>query len=225
MNIIFENEHFVAVDKPSGWLSVVSRDRNDPRPCLALELQSRALQGVRIWPCHRLDVEVSGLILFAKSSEAHRAANGWFEFGKIHKTYEAISEKSSDLELRAKIEEQVEVETRWRSQIAKGKKRAFESSHGKEAITLATLIDAAKKIPLIGNCWHWKLKPLTGRPHQLRYELYKRQAPILGDRLYSSSQSFSLNGIALRALELNFDSKVNKSWGLPDTIVVAPFSI
>ncbi|MBS1983183.1 MAG: RNA pseudouridine synthase, partial [Bdellovibrionales bacterium] len=72
MKIVFENPHFLAADKAPGWLSVPSRlGADDARPCVGRELEKT--HG-RVWPVHRLDLEVSGLILFARNAEAHRAA-------------------------------------------------------------------------------------------------------------------------------------------------------
>ena len=65
LKIVFENPRFLVVDKPSGWLSVPGRQGEaDPRPCLSRELRARG----QVFPVHRLDEEVSGLILFARDA-------------------------------------------------------------------------------------------------------------------------------------------------------------
>lgn len=225
MNVLFENEHFIALDKPAGWLSVVSRDKDDPRPCLATQLQAKSAGQNRIWPCHRLDVEVSGLILFAKNSEAHRAANKWFEDHTIQKIYEALTELPVERESRAKLEAALNKSVTWRSIIARGKKRAYESAHGKEAITHAELLEIDGTLSDGTRFWHWHLKPQTGRPHQLRFELFKRQMPVIGDKLYSSNVSFTMSGIALRSIALSFEKIDAKAWGLPPMLEAPPFSI
>jgi len=65
----------------------------------------------------------------------------------------------------------------------------------------------------------WELHPLTGRAHQLRYEMSRRVGPIWGDVLYGSQRSFPAGGIALRAMGLDF-SRVPPAdrWGLPSEI-------
>ena len=61
----------VVVDKPAGWLSVPSHAGTaDPRPVVGTRLQTQL--GGRLWPVHRLDEDVSGLLLFARSAAAHR---------------------------------------------------------------------------------------------------------------------------------------------------------
>jgi 23S rRNA-/tRNA-specific pseudouridylate synthase len=65
--IVFENSDLLIVDKPWGWLSVPSRiGRKDPRHCLGILLQEQ--RGEQIWPCNRLDVEVSRLIICSNTT-------------------------------------------------------------------------------------------------------------------------------------------------------------
>lgn len=86
--IVFQNSFFVAVDKSAGTLSVPSRlGEKEERPCVGTMLQKEL--GRQIYPCHRLDFEVSGLLLFALEKDAHRIASRWFEQGEIQKKYEA----------------------------------------------------------------------------------------------------------------------------------------
>lgn len=69
---------------------------------------------------------------------------------------------------------------------------------------------------------HWELHPLTGRPHQLRYELSRHGHPIVGDQLYGSTLAFLNPGIALRAVQIDFSKAPGaKSFGLPNEIEVA----
>ena len=90
---LFENENWLVVDKPAGWLTVPGRNAEET-PVLGHVLEKT--KGMVLWPCHRLDREVSGLVLFAKKPEAHRLANGWFENHKIQKIYEAWTRYSSE---------------------------------------------------------------------------------------------------------------------------------
>lgn len=209
--IIFQNKHWLICDKPCGWLSVPSRTgAADPRKVLGLELEK--LLGLRIWPVHRLDCEVSGLLLFALNANAHRLANRWFENHDIRKTYEAWSHPVAGVV--ANMQEE------WRCLLVRGKKRAFEADYGKEAITLAQA--TGRIIYNEHDCQRWELMPLTGRSHQLRYELAKHASPIIGDQLYGSKCAFIADGIALRAIRLDFRScSEADALGLPP-IIEAP---
>lgn len=202
--ILLETPDAIIVDKPAGWLAVPGRDPKEARPVLGRELEKQL--GLQIFPIHRLDAEVSGVILYGKTAPFHREANALFENKKITKTYQALTPEgafgaSGDL--------------RWESKILRGKKRAYEAPYGKDAITLARL---EQKIP---GGWEWRLNPITGRAHQLRFELYKRGIPIWGDTLYGSTQQWP-EGIALRALQIEFPTDFAEKWGLPTQISCLP---
>ncbi len=207
MQMLFQNDQFVAVDKPGGWLSVPSRlGAADERPCLGRILEVEL--GVRLWPVHRLDEEVTGLILFALNAAAHRAAGKWFEDHVVGKAYEAFTDGVSPEGRGPWV---------WRSQLLRGKRRAYASPHGKPAETEARI---AGKIALKGDALlHWRLLPHTGRPHQLRYELAHHGYPIVGDELYGSKKTFVKDSIALRCVGLDFGNCPEaKALGLPRTL-------
>jgi len=179
----------------------------DPRPCLGRHLERE--WGVRLFPIHRLDFEVSGLVLYAFDAESHRAANHWFEARWITKVYEAFTETQT--------EDQLDVTVEWRSQILRGKRRAYESELGQWAITRARCLGK-----IDNSAWlRWNLEPLTGRPHQLRYELSKQGFPIVGDKLYGAQTDWKHEGIALRAIKLGF-GPVKERLGLPENLSVPP---
>lgn len=162
----------------------------------------------QVYPVHRLDFEVSGLVLYALTPEAHRAANGWWETRSVVKFYEALTHN-------LKISEPGTNWETWTSKLIRGKRRAYESPVGQEAITEA-------KCTMVTNLnLRWSLKPLTGRGHQLRYELAKRGFPILGDVLYGAAETKTPHVIFLRAVKLELkDVPQRDHWGLPETLQV-----
>ncbi len=203
--IIFQNEHFVAVDKPSGWLSVPARmGTEDKRPVVGIELQKTFK---KIYPVHRLDFEVSGVILYALEAKAHKDSQKWFEEKSVQKIYHALTENPQNKQLSP------HQNFLWTSKILRGKKRAYDHELGKEALTEAQFLE------LTGSQLKWELKPLTGRSHQLRYEMTKQGFPILGDTLYGSQTAYT-PGIALRAVELYFPQEIQSQWNLPNQIKV-----
>lgn len=191
--------------KPAGWLTTPAREKTDPRPCLGRELQTEL--GIQIFPVHRLDFEVSGLVLFAKNSHAHKVAQRWFEHGTVIKTYRAETAPSSAI---TPPEQWVE----WKSKMLRGKRRAYISPQGKECVTRARVIATE------GERWIWELQPLTGRPHQLRVELANHGCPILGDVLYGGLP-LEENRIALHAFHLDFAHvSAEERSGLPQSIAL-----
>jgi tRNA pseudouridine32 synthase / 23S rRNA pseudouridine746 synthase len=258
-SFVFQNEFAFIVDKPHGWLTTPGRDRNDTRPCLGRHLQTQLKQ--QIFPVHRLDFEVSGLTLWAKSAHSHKIMQAWFEFGNVRKVYQAFSknvqvdpllhDSHSHSHSRSHSLSHSEINTTvphgsvqpvaarsvtvprqeyllWESKIVRGKRRSFEASHGQVARTQARVVAE------VGVHWKWELIPLTGRPHQLRFEMRKRGFPIVGDQLYGGElyagelvggelvrgEPASLqprDWIALRAVALDFSSILeSERLGLPE---------
>jgi tRNA pseudouridine32 synthase / 23S rRNA pseudouridine746 synthase len=175
--------------------------RDDPRPCLGRDLE-RAL-GVRLWPVHRLDFEVSGLVLFARSASAHRTASSAFEGRRVRKTYEALTEGADRAPpLPATFD--------WESRLVRGKRRSFEAPHGAPARTHARAVARLPSAPFLApataaevpELLHFVLEPETGRPHQLRVHLARAGFPVVGDALYGASTRWHQPGIALRSVAL-----------------------
>ena len=207
---VLKNDHFIIVDKRPNVLSVPSRLGSvDPRPCLGLLLQDEL--GKTIFPVHRLDYEVQGLIIFALTPEAQREANAWFENKTIQKIYSAISKSSGAFKIGELYE--------WKCSLLRGKKRAYESPHGKESLTMGRLTSIDQN-----GFSHWELSPITGRSHQLRYELFRHGEVIVGDALYGSLERFSEDGIALRAFKIDFSKIINREkFHLPENISLKIF--
>ena len=212
LEIIFKNQHFCAVHKQAEWLSVPSRDGvKDPRPVVGKQLDEDL--GMRIWPCHRLDEDVSGVLLFALSGPAHKVANGWFEQHQVVKTYEALSEDTGTLPPFKQVQE-------WQCKLMRGKRRAYEAAFGKDSHTKAWLKGRENYNGL--KVCVWNLQPLTGRPHQLRYEMARHGWPIVGDALYGSKQTFLEPGIALQAVTLDFSQCPRREeFQLPEKLSVS----
>ena len=186
---IAETSDWIVVDKPAGMLTVPSRQGAlDERPCLKALVAE--MLGRQIWAVHRLDVEVSGLVLFAKTADFHRSANQAFENHLARKTYEAVSARPAD------FRGEPGQEWTWKFKLVRGKKRSFEAPHGKLAITRAHIEKISE------SRIHWTLWPETGRSHQLRVSLARIDCPIVGDRLYGSQTLWTGEGIALRAVAL-----------------------
>ncbi len=206
--ILFQNPHVIVVDKPAKWLTVPGRTADDPRTVLGLYLQKEL--GLKIYPLHRLDAEVSGMVAYALTAEFHRAASRLFEERDIRKTYQAFTNPGPF---------PLDTSVRWESVLFRGKKRTYEAAHGKPSIT------EAKVVRVFDQGLEWRLSPLTGRSHQLRYELYKHHCPIWGDSLYGSHIDWPAGGIALRAIQLDFPEAFATQWQLPASITASTLVI
>lgn len=197
MNILLETDSCLIVDKAPLWLSVPGRDPKDVRPILGRELEKSLKK--QIYPIHRLDAEVSGLILYGKNPEFHKEANALFENKLIQKTYQAITAKGP-FQKGEKVD--------WKCKLMRGKKRAYEADFGKPSHTTGWVLKETDKH------LDWRLQPITGRAHQLRFELSRHKCAIFGDTLYGSTMPWP-QGIALRAIQLNFPADFAERWELP----------
>jgi tRNA pseudouridine32 synthase/23S rRNA pseudouridine746 synthase len=186
---VFENNDFLVVDKPVHWLTVPGRDPKDARPCALRFLQSE--RNHQVLPVHRLDFEVSGVVLFAKHKAAQTEATDAFESRKAEKTYQALTAGGPT---------SIPFEVTWEYLLVRGKKRSFEAPHGRKALTFARCESETDGV------FAWTLRPATGRPHQLRLSLARAGYPILGDALYGSDHEF--HGIALRAVSLKIEGLI-----------------
>ncbi len=236
--IVFENEFFVVIDKPSGLLSVPAR-KLDTRPSIKKCLENTGrfagayTAGMRaggasdnarcvgdkvghksdiihgmVLPVHRLDYEVSGLVLFAKTHPSQVQASFWFENRQIFKKYEAWTEgvPQKSWSISHTLE--------WNSKLLRGKKRAYESPIGKLALTKVIWTGPFEYHKQ--QAQSWDVFPQTGRPHQIRYEFFKHGYPVLGDTLYGSKINFLKSAIALRAVSLDFSKCENfQNFDLP----------
>lgn len=236
--VIAETSDWICVDKPACWLSVPSRDQDEKRPVVGTQLQKEL--GIQIYPVHRLDYEVSGLLIFAKNKKTQALLNGEFEKHDIQKTYLALT-MSPQIIKDAYFEKIHEVlpenfvtlpEMEWKCRLFRGKRRSFEAPHGKGSLTRARVCGVyqngewnfqtegavlfKERFASFANAaLCWELQPVTGRSHQLRYEMYRHGCPILGDVLYGgvtltrskSQQASSVeNGIALCHFQIHLKS-------------------
>lgn len=191
---LFESADVLVVDKPAGWLSVPSRfGAKDPRPCVQIELSKAGAE--KLWPVHRLDEDVSGVLVFARNAAVHRTLCDAFESRQAVKTYEAWTAVPA---VPSGVDPGQEFS--WASKLVRGKKRTFEAPHGKEALTQATY-SGPIETPF-GRLGLWRLQPKTGRSHQLRVHLMKAGFPIVGDTLYGGASPFLAGAIALRHVRL-----------------------
>lgn len=216
IQVVFQNHNFVVCNKPAQVLSVPAREKADIRACLGLELQKKLK--VQVFPVHRLDYEVSGLILYALNSKAHQIAQEWFQKKLIQKTYIAktplqdFSHWPENIKTdKSKITPEVGLSFFWNTQILRGKKRSYESTHGEWAETIANIYASNDKSII------WHLKPVTGKAHQLRLELSRHGFPIDGDGLYGSKVQLNEPGIALKAVKIELN-EIEDTLGLPSVL-------
>ncbi len=165
LTILFEDAQIYAIDKPIGIASIP--EGNKEQKSLRELLEAKA--GQKIYVVHRLDKEVSGVILFAKNAAMHKYLNDRFSSREVQKTYRAL----------------VHGEVRDDSGVIDAPLREFGSGrvgvdheNGKPSLTEYRVLSREGGYSLL------ELSPQSGRRHQLRAHLYSIGHPIVGDVRY-----------------------------------------
>ncbi len=207
LDILFQDEHLVAVNKPSGLFVHRSfLDRHEK--FFALQLV-RDMVGQYVYPLHRLDRPTSGVLLFALSEEVARRMGQAFSDKTIQKTYYALT--------RGHLTEHGQVDHPLKEKLDKigdkyvnADKPAQEAVTDYESLATATLPIPLGKFPSIRYSLI-KLKPHTGRRHQIRRHLAHLRHPIIGDINYGDNKQnpffakhFALKRLMLHAKSLQF---------------------
>ncbi len=199
--IIHEDKDCVVINKPVGVLTH-SKGAFNPEPTVATWLESRAkgMDGERAGIVHRLDRATSGVMICAKTPEALSWLQKQFSERKVKKTYVAVV-KGKLSETEAVIDMPIERNPR--------KPQTFRVGvNGKPSVT-------AYKVLKTGNgCSLLKLKPTTGRTHQLRVHLHKLGHPILGDELYDGPKAERLF-LHATTLEITLPDKKRQTFEVP----------
>jgi len=163
--IIFENDDIIAVNKPEGLASIPERAKE--KKCV-LSLLSSVFSG-KLYVVHRLDKEVSGVIVFAKNAAAHRNLNEQFSSRVIKKTYIALTHGIIN-ENRGVIKKPLR-------QFGSGRV-GVDTQRGKLSATEFEVIKRLGDYTLIN------VHPVSGRRHQIRAHLYSIGHLIVGELRY-----------------------------------------
>jgi 23S rRNA pseudouridine1911/1915/1917 synthase len=178
LDILFEDEHIIAVNKPAGLLAHPSNTEKSGALTNALAYHFWQTAGAPIRPglVHRLDRNTSGVMVIAKTPRAHRTLSKHFRERWVKKFYLALisgSVEKDSGEIDAPIGSDPNVWPHWRV--------TPESEGGKPARTLYRVKRRFNAHTLL------ELEPLTGRTHQLRIHCNLIGHPIVGDPIYAST--------------------------------------
>ena len=197
--IIDNNNDFIVLNKSSGI--AVQGGTKSKKNLVDIFARSDIFQNTKPYSVHRLDKDTSGVFIMAKHRESAQLLTSLFRLRKVHKTYLAIChgelEKDSG---------------EWNDDLTRydNDKKVVE-----KAKTMYRVLDKNSICSLV------EMKPITGRKHQLRKQLYAVGCPIYGDQKYKfSNTDKAINkNLMLHSYQIKFminDKKYTYTALLPD---------
>jgi len=188
-DIVYEDEYIFVINKPSGMLVVPTPkgEINTLTNLLNQELDRRGALA-NVYPCHRIDRETSGLVIYAKGKSIQQAMMSQFKNRLVKKTYIAfvhgIVRKNSDI---------------LKGNVYSEKKRKTELM-----ITGYRVIERRKDFTIV------EVQPVTGRTNQIRIHFKRLGHPLVGESVYAFRKDFKLRfkRAALHAKALEFSHPV-----------------
>jgi len=215
LNVVFEDEHLIVVDKPAGMVVHPAAGNRDGTLVNALlhhcKGQLSGIGGVaRPGIVHRIDKDTSGLLVVAKSDRAHEGLARQFKDHSIHRRYLAVCAGHPNPP-DGKIEGRIGRSDANRKKMAVLDKK---SSRGKHAVTHYRVLRRLESASLI------ECRLETGRTHQVRVHCASIGHALLGDPLYGRTPSklrpvlrdLGFERQALHAAEIGFEHPVNGQW-------------
>ncbi len=197
---IWKDDAVLVIDKPAGLLSIPDGYRQET-PYLLSVLEP---EYGKLWIVHRLDRETSGVIVLARSAEAHHRLNDQFAGREVRKVYHAIV-------LGAPPWEETTVDEPLRKNGDRSHRTVIDRVRGKPASTSLRVLERYPSHALV------EARPHSGYTHQIRTHLAWLGFPLAGDPLYAPRQSdqqntapedsgavLPIHRVALHALQITF---------------------
>lgn len=195
IEILWQNPHYLVVNKPSGLICAPSIDRQ--RENLLTQIQSQFPEKKIILP-HRLDKETSGIVIFLCSEKSHSIGEKLFSDRLAKKTYLAVAQGIPEQE-RGELTHFLK-----KTKHLKIMKSEVVKSGGDKAILDYRVL--ATNAPLMPELSLLEIKLKTGRFHQIRAQLASLGHPLLGDNLYGGQGP---GPFKLHAFQLEWDCPIS----------------
>lgn len=201
-HIVFEDNHLIAAIKKPGQTV-------QPEPGKPTSLEEEVKTYIKskyekpgevfLGVIHRLDMPVSGIVLFARTSKALARMNEQFQKRQVRKIYEAIVEHIPPHEK--------ELITHW---LKRDEQRNFTKAFISETKGADKAQLTYEVINVEGKKTNVRIELHTGRKHQIRAQLSAIGCPIVGDVKYGAAAALPDQSISLKAVELGFVHPVTK---------------
>ncbi len=186
--IIEDNNNFVVINKPAG-IPVQSGTKSF-KNIIDIIKNTKYFNNSKPYIVHRLDKETSGVMIIAKNREYAQLFTSLFRIRKIHKLYIAVAHGSISKELQVMKDDLI---------LYEKNKKVIQ-----KAISYIKVLKSNDKYSFV------ELKPITGRKHQLRKQLFNIGHPVVGDDKYSFRNTKNDKNLLLHAYKIKFMINKNK---------------
>lgn len=205
LEVIYEDNHLIAVNKGVGWL--VHGDQTGDTPLVDyvkdyIKIRYKKPGDVFLGVIHRLDRPVSGVVVFARTSKALTRMNKLMQEKKIQKTYFSISGNRPD-PISGELKHFL-LKDHQKNSVRAFEKKGRRTADAKKAELTYELAGELEGKYLI------KINPITGRPHQIRVQLKMINCPIIADWKYGERTVHPDSGIYLHCRSMSFIHPVKK---------------
>ncbi len=185
VSILFCDRNLIVLNKPYG-IPVVPGRGIDGSLCLKSIVEK--MINDELFTVHRIDIDTSGAVVFCRNAETHRLLSLQFENRKVNKEYSALV--LGIVKGEGIIEKPI---------FRFGSGRMGVDPRGKLSQTVYRVQETFDNATLL------KIKPITGRRHQIRVHLYSIGHPVLGDRLYGTNRPVGgIERLMLHAESISF---------------------
>lgn len=196
IKVLYEDDDYIVFDKPSGLLVIPSPEGEKRTLVQLVNEQHGPSASGRLYPCHRLDRDTSGAIIFAKGKKRQQLLMREFQKGTVAKRYLAL--------VRGRLSpDQGEI----RRPVHDFHEQRFQRRHtARFAITRYRVKAIRPGYSIV------EVYPLTGRTNQIRIHFRDIGHPLLGERLYAFGKDFPVKfrRLALHAMEVIFRHPILK---------------
>jgi RluA family pseudouridine synthase len=192
MDVLYSDPALLIVKKPAG-MPVLPDGWDKDAPYLLKLLEE---QFGRLWIVHRLDKVTSGVMVFARTAEAHRALNTQFERHEAQKVYHALVNGAPEWEEHV-------AKHPLRINVGHSHRTMVDHTRGKPSETHFKVLKRYEGYGLLEST------PATGRTHQIRVHAYALGHPLVGDLLYGAPKTDLISRPALHAISLTLTHPVS----------------
>lgn len=190
-SVIAEQEDYIVVNKPP-HLAVIPERNPGGRPCLKAILERTY---GKLYVVHRLDKETSGVMIFCRNADAHRAFSMLFQSRSIEKIYHAV--------VYGRPHEDEGIMDFNISSQPNSSGKYYVSRSGKSAQTEYKIMEE-----LLNNYYLLQLKIITGRTHQIRVHCQHQGFPLAVDGLYGYQDEFYLSSVKRNFRLAKFEEEI-----------------